>query len=62
LSAALAERYRALGCGVRGMDLKSDARNNVVAGNLTSPSRWSDHAKCRDLFVNSAAVAQRLTN
>ncbi|MDE2368792.1 MAG: NAD(P)-dependent oxidoreductase [Burkholderiales bacterium] len=53
---ALAQRYRALGCEVRGMDLRADAQAGVVAGNLTEPRGWADHARGCDLFVNTAAV------
>ncbi len=34
---ALGDRYRALGVEVRGMDLRADPKNNVVAGDLTKP-------------------------
>jgi 2-alkyl-3-oxoalkanoate reductase len=53
---ALAERYRALGAEVRGMDLKADAKNNVVASDLADPRGWADHARGCDLFINTAAV------
>ena len=53
---ALGDRYRALGAEVRGMDLKADAKSNVVAGDLASPSGWANHAKGCDLFINTAAV------
>ena len=53
---ALGDRYRALGAEVRGMDLKEDAKNGIVAGNLSDPRGWADHARGCDLFVNTAAV------
>lgn len=53
---ALANRYRALGAEVRGMDLQADPASNVVAGNLTQPAAWSGHAKGCELFINTAAV------
>lgn len=53
---ALMKRYRALGCEVRGMDLKADGEWNVVAGNLTDPSVWAKHALGCELFINTAAV------
>lgn len=53
---ALAQRYRALGAEVRGMDLRADPANNVVAGNLTEPRSWAAHAQGCDLFINTAAV------
>lgn len=53
---ALLNRYRDLGCDVRGMDLQADSQANVVVGDLTEPSAWADHAKDCDLFINTAAV------
>ncbi len=53
---ALMERYQALGAEVRGMDLHADLARNVVAGDLTQPSRWADHAMGCELFINTAAV------
>lgn len=53
---ALMARYQALGAEVRGMDLHADRARNVVAGDLTQPSRWADHAKGCELFINTAAV------
>jgi nucleoside-diphosphate-sugar epimerase len=53
---ALAERFRAMGATVRGMDLKADPANDVVAGDLTRPESWRAHAAGCELFVNTAAV------
>lgn len=53
---ALAERYRALGAEVRGMDLRADLKNGVVEGNLTDPASWARHAKGCELFINTAAI------
>lgn len=53
---ALMQRYRDLGCEVRGMDLKADPAWNVVAGNLAEPQAWAGHAKGCELFINTAAV------
>lgn len=53
---ALAQRYRDLGAEVRGMDLLADPANNVVAGDLTRPESWVEHAKGCELFINTAAV------
>ncbi|WP_286977751.1 NAD(P)-dependent oxidoreductase [Pseudomonas sp.] len=49
-------RYKALGADVRGMDITADASHNVVAGDLTQPQRWAEHAKGCELFINTAAV------
>lgn len=53
---ALMNRYRALGCDVRGMDIKADPQWNIVAGDLTDPTSWRDHARGCELFINTAAV------
>ena len=53
---ALAQRYRDLGAEVRGMDLHADLAKNVVAGDLTRPESWAEHAKGCELFINTAAV------
>lgn len=53
---ALAARYRALGCDVKGMDIQADASNNIIAGNVVQPSSWAAHAKNCDLFIHTAAV------
>ena len=53
---ALAARYRALGCDVKGMDMQADPALNVIAGNIVQPGTWADHAKGCDLFIHTAAV------
>lgn len=53
---ALMQRYRALGCEVRGMDLLADAAHAVVAGDLAEPAGWAEQARGCDLFINTAAV------
>lgn len=53
---ALVRRYRALGAEVRGMDLRADPANNIVAGDLTRPHEWAEHARGCELFINTAAV------
>lgn len=52
----LYERYQGMGCEVLGMDLEADQQRNVVAGDLTNPESWKNHAKDCDLFINTAAV------
>lgn len=52
----LYERYQGLGCEVRGMDLRADKSRCVVAGDLTKPEEWKDHAVGCDLFINTAAL------
>lgn len=53
---ALARRYRALGAEVRGMDLRADPANGVVAGDLGQPGQWAEAARGCELFINTAAV------
>lgn len=53
---ALVKRYQALGAEVRGMDLRADPANGIVAGDLTHPEQWAEHARGCELFINTAAV------
>ncbi|MBA53613.1 MAG: hypothetical protein CMK89_04095 [Pseudomonadales bacterium] len=53
---ALADRYAALGCEVRGMDIEASTRHNVMAGDLTRPDTWAKHAEGCELFINTAAI------
>ncbi|MFI8482820.1 NAD-dependent epimerase/dehydratase family protein [Pseudomonas sp. NPDC078700] len=53
---ALFNRYKALGAQVRGMDLCADREHDIVAGDLTQPQHWAEHAKGCELFINTAAV------
>lgn len=52
----LVERYRSAGCEVRGMDLRADPQSDIVAGDLTRPGEWAEHARGCELFINTAAV------
>ncbi len=53
---ALAERLRAAGAEVRGVDVVADPSAGVVAGDVTAPGTWQDHAAGCDLVVHTAAV------
>jgi nucleoside-diphosphate-sugar epimerase len=53
---ALAERFRADGHDVRGMDLAADPASDVVAGDVAVPGPWQEHAAGCDLVVHTAAV------
>ncbi|MGB2247724.1 MAG: NAD-dependent epimerase/dehydratase family protein [Alcanivorax sediminis] len=53
---AIMARYQALGCDVRGMDLNADESANIVAGDITNPSGWAEHAKGCELFIHTAAI------
>ncbi|HZO58850.1 MAG TPA: NAD-dependent epimerase/dehydratase family protein [Solirubrobacterales bacterium] len=52
----LAERYRAEGAEVRGMDVRADPAAGVVAGDLTVPGDWQDAAAGADCVIHTAAV------
>jgi len=50
----LAEHYRERGAEVRGMDVR--AGDGVVAGDITEPGPWQEHARDCDLVIHTAAV------
>ena len=52
----LMQRYRALGCEVRGMDLLADPSQSIVGADLCQPEQWAPHAKDCELFIHTAAV------
>lgn len=52
---AVAERYRAAGAEVRGVDLGAEPALGVVAGDTTIPGPWQRHAEGCDLVVHAAA-------
>lgn len=52
----LYDRYQALGCEVRGMDLQGDEARGIIAGDLTRPEGWKEHAAGCDLFINTASL------
>lgn len=52
----LFDRYKSLGCEVRGMDLQADPERDVIEGDLTKPERWQAHAEGCDLFINTASL------
>lgn len=53
---ALADRYRGLGAEVRGLDVREDAAQGVVAGDVTAPETWHTHLAGSDLVIHTAAV------
>jgi nucleoside-diphosphate-sugar epimerase len=53
---AVAERLRAEGWDVRGVDVEADEPRGVVAGDVTEPGSWQRAATGTDLFVHTAAV------
>jgi nucleoside-diphosphate-sugar epimerase len=52
----LADHYRASGAEVRGMDVSADAAQDVVAGDVSQPGGWQQHAEGCDLVIHTAAV------
>ena len=53
---ALMQRYRALGCEVRGVDLVGDPAQEIIAADLCQPEQWAHHAEGCALFIHTAAV------
>lgn len=52
----LADRYRGAGAEVRGMDVRADPAQDVVAGDISEPGAWQRHAEGCDLVIHTAAV------
>lgn len=57
---SLAERLRARGDSVRGMDLHADPAHDVVAGDVTDPESWSDVITPGATVVHTAALVSNL--
>ena len=53
---ALAERFRALGADVRGVDLVADPERSVVAGDTVRPEAWAGALAGVDTVVHTAAL------
>lgn len=56
LGRACADRLRARGDEVCGVDLRADPAADVVAGDIAEPGPWQRHAAGADLVVHTAAV------
>ncbi len=52
---ALAERYSADGHDVVGCDLVADGQRQVVAGDVSEPGAWQEHATGCELLIHTAA-------
>jgi nucleoside-diphosphate-sugar epimerase len=52
----LAERYRAAGAEVVGVDQRANAELGVVAGDLTLPGSWQEAASDAELVIHTAAL------
>jgi nucleoside-diphosphate-sugar epimerase len=55
IGSVLADRYRAEGAEVRGVDVRAHTALGVVAGDIAEPGAWQEHAAGCDLVVNTAA-------
>lgn len=53
---AAAERYRALGASVAGVDLRTDEELDVSTADVSEPGRWQRRAEGADLVVHAAAT------
>ena len=53
---AMAERFRALGAWVGGVDLGANPENNVVAGDITKPQDWAGALDGVDTMIHTAAL------
>jgi nucleoside-diphosphate-sugar epimerase len=56
IARAVADRYRAEGAEIRGVDRVADPERGVVAGDVSGPGSWQDHAAGCDLVVHTAAL------
>lgn len=56
IGAAIADRCRAAGAEVRGVDQVADRALGIVAGDVATPGEWQRHAAGCDLVVHTAAV------
>jgi nucleoside-diphosphate-sugar epimerase len=52
----LAHHYRERGAEVRGMDVRADPSQGVVAGDVSRPGDWQAHAEGCDLVIHTAAI------
>jgi nucleoside-diphosphate-sugar epimerase len=55
IGSVLASRYRDAGAEVRGVDVRAEAGQDVVAGDVTQEGDWQEHARGCDLVVHTAA-------
>ncbi len=56
IGSRLAERLRAAGVSVRGVDRSTDLKREITAGDVGEPGTWQDAAAGRDLVLHTAAV------
>jgi nucleoside-diphosphate-sugar epimerase len=53
---SLADRYRADGAEIRGVDVRTEPERGVVAGDVSKAGAWQDHAAGCDLVIHTAAL------
>ncbi len=53
---ALYERYQSEGDDVRGCDLAADPLRDIVAGDVSQPGPWQEHAGGCDVLIHTAAA------
>lgn len=56
IGSRLVEALRSRGDEVCGVDLRADPNADVVAGDISSPGAWQDHAAGSDLVIHTAAI------
>jgi len=60
IGGALAERLRARGDTVIGVDLQADPDAGVVAGDIAEPGDWQEHAAGAHLVIHTAAIVSNM--
>ena len=56
----VAARLRADGAEVRGVDVRADAAQDVVAGDVAAPGPWQSHARGAATVIHTAAVVSNV--
>lgn len=56
IGGALAQRLRAGGAEVLGVDVRADESLGVVAGDVSAPGEWQRHAHGCDVVIHAAAI------
>ena len=56
IARALGDHYRAAGAEIRGVDIEADPERGVVAGDISKPGPWQEHAAGCDLVIHTAAI------
>jgi len=59
---ALVSRYREMGAEVRGVDVRAEPDQGVMAGDISHPGDWQETFRGRDLVVHTAAVVSNVAS